>query len=525
MGRTDIAASEASSSQDADIDQMERLVGVGVSWKLTSQVFVQVIRLLTVTILARLLTPADYGAAAIAIALATFAPTLADMGMGAALVQTEKATQRVRSTTFWSALAFGIGLSAIFAALATPMEQFLNEPQVGAMVAAGGLTFAICSIGSTSQAVFIREMRFRSVELRYWCAIVVASVLAVVAATAGAGSWALVLQQFALWATFAAALWWRSPWHPTFGFSGAAFRQLASFAIRIAGGRWARLIELLVLFLLIGKLVGVPALGAWTFAMSTVILPLSVIVIPIAEVLFSAFSRLRGDRERMAALWLESIRYLSAVVLPLLVALVVVAPDLIPTVFGSQWEVSVGIIQILSVYVIIRCLQSWGQVLLDAVGRPQVTLWTQLTACCTTAVGVVVGAQWGIEAVAVAFVLSQLIAVEIPVLIIVLSELRISLRSVAARLYAVPAATLLMASICFVERLALISAGGRRRRAHRADDWDRLARVCVRPPIARTRHRSASHRNRPQPGRKGHGSAPASAPADSLECPGQGTLI
>ena len=135
----------------------------------------------------------------------------------------------------------------------------------------------------------------------------------------------------------------------------------------------------------------------------------------------------------MAALWLQSVRYLAAVILPLLVGLVVVAPDLIPIVFGSQWEVSVGIIQILSVYVIIRCLQAWGSVLLDAVGRPQVTLWTQLAALCTTPLAVVIGAQWGIEAVAVGFVLSQLIAVEIPMFIIVLKELRLSLGSVAAR--------------------------------------------------------------------------------------------
>ncbi len=239
----------------------------------------------------------------------------------------------------------------------------------------------------------------------------------------------------------------------------SAFRQLGSFAIRVAGGRWARLAELLVLSLLIGKLLGVAALGAWTFAMSTVILPMSVIVIPIAEVLFSAFSRLRGDRERMAALWLESVRYLAAVVQPLLLILVVVAPDLIPTVFGSHWKVSVGIIQILSIYVIIRTLQSWGQVILDAVGRPQVTLWTQLAALCTTTVAVVVGAQWGIEAVAVGFVLSQLIAVEIPVMIIVLSELGTSLRSAAARIYVVPAATLLMAGISFVGRLAMVRLG------------------------------------------------------------------
>jgi O-antigen/teichoic acid export membrane protein len=459
MARTQIASAQAPSSQDADLDQMERLVGVGVGWKLTGQILVQGVRLATVMILARLLTPADYGAAAIAIALASFAPTVADMGMSSALVQIDKASRRMRSTTFWAGLAFGICLSALFVAAAAPVGSFLDEPQVGTMVAVGGLTFAICSIGSTSQAVFMREMRFRSIELRYWFAVALASVLAVVAAAAGAGSWALLLQQIVLLAAFAVALWWRAPWRPTLEFSRTDFRRLGSFAIRVAGGRWARLAELLVLTLLIGKLVGITALGAWSFAMSTVILPLSVIVIPIAEVLFSAFSRLRGDRERMAALWLESVRYLSAVIMPLLAILVVAAPDLIPAVFGSQWEVSVGIIQILSIYVIIRSLQSWGQVLLDAVGRPEVTLWTQLLALLLTPVGVVVGAHWGIEAVAVGFVLKQLIAVELPVMMVVLSELRISLRSVAARLYAVPTATLVMASIAFVARLALSRLG------------------------------------------------------------------
>jgi hypothetical protein len=87
----------------------------------------------------------------------------------------------------------------------------------------------------------------------------------------------------------------------------------------------------------------------------------------------SLFSRLRGQRERIAALWLESIRFLAAVIMPVLIGLVVVAPDLIPVVFGSHGHVSVSIVQILSAFVIIRSLQSWSSVVMDAVGRPQVT--------------------------------------------------------------------------------------------------------------------------------------------------------
>lgn len=444
---------------EAPAEQLERQVGVGAAWKLAGQAVVQCVRLVTVAVLARLLVPSDYGAAAIAVALATFAPTVADMGMGAALVQAETVTRVARSTAFWATLGFGFALTALTTVAAAPVGRFLGDPEIGAIVAGGGLTFAICGISSTSQAMFQRAMRFRALELRYWIALVAGSVVAVTAAVLGAGAWALLLQQLVLLGTFAVALWWRAGWRPSLEFSGAAFRELGSFAIRVAGGRWARLAELLVLTLLVGKLVGVAELGAWSFAMSTVVLPLTVIAIPIAEVLFSAFSRLRGERHRIAALWLDSLRFLAAVILPLLVGLIIVAPDLIPVVFGAHWHVAVGIIQILSVYVIIRSLQSWSSVVMDAVGRPQVTLWTQLGALCLTPIGVLIGSRWGIEAVALGFVLSQLIAVEIPMLIITLTELQVAPRKLAGRLKDVAVATLVMAAACLAARAGLLALG------------------------------------------------------------------
>jgi PST family polysaccharide transporter len=434
-------------------------VRIGVLWKFAGQAGAQTVRFATVVVLARLLQPADYGAAAVAVALASFAPTLGDMGMGSALVQTDRATRQVRSTAFWGSIAFGLAISMLFVIFARPVGAFLEDPRIGTMVAVGALTFAIYSLGAASHAVFIREMNFRAIELRFMLSLVVAGIVSICAASLGLGAWALVLQQVVLMTTFVAALWWHAGWRPAFEFSADVFRELSRFAVRIAGGRWARLIELVVLSLLIGKLVSVAALGAWAFAMSTVILPLAVIAIPIAEVLFSAFSRLQGERERIAALWLDSIGLLAAVIVPVLVGLVVVAPDLIPLVFGSQWEVSVVIVQILSVYVIIRSLQSWNSVVLDAAGRPHVTLWTQVAALALTPLAVIVGAHWGIEEVAIFFVLGQLIAVEIPSFLFVLSELRVGPAKVAARLWGIAAATLVMATVCLLVRFGLEAAG------------------------------------------------------------------
>lgn len=439
--------------------RVERLVGIGITYKLAGQIALQVIRLLTVAVLARLLTPADYGAAAIAVALASFASTVADMGIGSALVQSETATGRVRATAFWTSVFSGIGLFLLLAAAAGPVAQFMGEPQVAGMVIAGGLTYALYSLGSASQAVYTREMKFRSVELRNWLALLIGGVVAIVAAAAGAGAWALALQQVVYMGTFVSALWFRAGWRPTLEFSRPVFRDLRRFALRIAGGRWARLIELLVLTLLIGRLASVAELGAWSFGMSMVILPLSLIAIPIAEVLFSAFSRLRDEPERMAALWLDSIGYLAAVLLPVMAGLVIVAPDLIPAVFGSRWKVSVGVVQILAVYVLIRGLQSWGSVYMDAVGRPEVTFWTQLVSLCLTPLAVVVGVHWGIEGVAACFVVCQMIAVEIPMFILVVSQMRVSPRTIAARVGGVAAASAVMAGASLLGRAALETAG------------------------------------------------------------------
>jgi O-antigen/teichoic acid export membrane protein len=434
-------------------------VRTGVVWRFAGQIGVQSTRFVTVVILARLLKPADYGAAAIAVVLASFAPTLGDMAMGSALVQTERATRVIRATAFWGSVAFGVGLSLLFIVAAGPIGLFLDDPRVGPIVAVGALTFAIYSLGSTSQAMYMRAMDFRSLELRYLLSLVTAGALAIIAAAAGLGAWALVIQQIALTSMFAAALWCHAGWHPTFEFSREAFRELFAFATRVAGGRWARLLELIVLSLLIGRLVGVPDLGTWSFSMSTVILPLTVITIPIAEVLFAAFSRLQGQRERVAALWLDSIGLLAAAITPLLVGLVIVAPDLIPLVFGSQWDVAVPVVQILSIYVIIRCLQSWNSVVLDAAGKPHITFWTQTAALCLTPIAVIVGSRWGIEGVAVCFVVAQLVAVEIPSFVLVLTELQLTRKTVASRLAGVAGATAVMTAVCVPTRLGLSALG------------------------------------------------------------------
>ena len=428
----------------------------GVVWKFIGQGGLQATRFVIVAVLARLLSPDDYGAAAVAVALASFASTLGDLGMGSALVQTPNATQRVRSTAFWGAVGFGAATSTVFVLLAEPVGRFLDDPRVGPIVAVGALTFFIYSLGSTSQALFMRAMSFKTLELRYLASLWVAGIVSISVAAAGAGAWALVLQQVALATAFVVSLWWRRDWRPTFEFSLDDFRGSAASrsASPVGDGHG---LPSSSCSLLIGKLVGVTELGLWAFATSAVILPLSVISIPIAEVLFPAFSRMQGEHERIGALWLDSIRLLAAVILPGLVGLAIVAPDAIPLVFGSQWSAAVPVIQILSVYVIIRTLQSWNSPVLDAAvvqsrldaggGAARVTR--------RRAHRLPLGSRSG----------RRLLRVQPgdrsrdPLLAFVLAELRMPARRVAAGLWAIVATTGVMAAACLAARYGLLETG------------------------------------------------------------------
>ena len=159
----------------------------GVLWKFIGQIGLQSARFATVAVLARLLEPADYGSAAVAIALATFAPTVGDMGMGAALDSNRPRDAKGPVDGVLGSLAFGASISALFVVFAVPVGRFLDDPRIGTMVAVGALTFVIYSLGSTSHATFMRAMNFRTIELRFMLALVVASVVSIIAAASGLG--------------------------------------------------------------------------------------------------------------------------------------------------------------------------------------------------------------------------------------------------------------------------------------------------------------------------------------------------
>jgi teichuronic acid exporter len=433
---TEAAQGWRAAGPPADIAPQEvgRALKRGAFWAFATQLAVQAVRFASVIVLARLLMPDDYGAAALAVTIASFSMAIGDLGYGMALVQAHSASQRWASTACWCALAAGAIGSGIAALGAYPAAQALREPLVAGLVMVGGLTLVLVAAGSTSNALLTRSMSFGVIQGVGLIASLAAAACAVALAAMGAGPWALVVQQVVLAAVTTVLFIVAARWKPSFEFSRTAMRSLSRFALPYAGGSAFFVLQGVVAVLFIGHLVGLEALGTWNLSMAIVIVPLTLVSAPLARVMYAAFARMQHEQERIADVWLRGFTLLAAILLPALFGLIAVAPDLIPFVFGAHWAGAVPVVQIMCALVMSRTLQTWNEAVMDAAGKPHVAMILIGAVLVTLPLGIWAGSAYGIAGVAVGYCVVALVVGELPSFVITTRQLSLKVRTVLGRL-------------------------------------------------------------------------------------------
>jgi O-antigen/teichoic acid export membrane protein len=430
-----------------------RLVS-GLAWKGTSQGLLQVSRVVVAVILARLLSPHDYGIAGMAIVFSSLGLVFADVSLGAALVQRRSLSDDDRSTVFWTSTTAGAVFTLAGIALSGPIASFYGEPEVQPLFAALSLTFVVSSLATTQEALLVREMKFRSLEIRMIAGAFVGAVVGIGAASAGYGAWAIIWQQLAIALTSTTLIWIVSPWRPQLRFSRASLRNLGGFSANVFGQRLLYYLHRHADNLLIGRFLGASALGVYTVAYNVMLVPFSRIAGPIQEVLFPAFSRMQDDPQRIAGLWVRATRVVGAVSVPALVGLVIVAPDFVDTVLGRRWSEAAPLIQVLAWVGLLQSLQTINSNILQALDRTATLLRFSVVFFAVHLAGFVIGLQWGVLGVAVAYAVTSTL-VEPLYMWLTARVLRVSPLIMVWGLAGVIQATVVMAGCLVAVRLAL----------------------------------------------------------------------
>ena len=318
----------------------------GLGWKAFSQISVQVMALVTTIFIAHLLTPSEVGLVAMATVFSALALILSDLALGAALVQRETLTEEDRSSAFWLNVGFGLVLTLAGVALAGPIANLYGEPEVEPLFQVISITFLLAALGTTQNALLIRDMRFRSLEVRSVVSTGLAGAVAIALAIAGAGPWAIVGQKLTVNAASTILVWRAAHWRPRFMVSMASLRHLVNFSRWIVGARLLSYVNANADNYLIGRYVGSAGLGAYSIAYNVMLVPLTRLASPVQQVFYPALSKIR-EPVGVGKAWLHATKLVALFTLPAFAGMAVVAPDFVRVVLGEQWDASVRVIQIL----------------------------------------------------------------------------------------------------------------------------------------------------------------------------------
>ena len=382
---------------------MRSLIVRGFAWKAGSQVVLQASRVALGIILARLLTPHEYGLAGMVIIFSALVLIFTDIAFGSALVRRREITDVDTDTVFWATVGLGALFTVLGIALARPLSSFYGEPAVAPLFAVLSCSFVITALGSAHRTLLTRAMNFRSLELRQIVATFLGGITAVTVAYFGAGAWAIIVQQMVIAFVSTFMLWLLLPWRPHFKFSWVSFRELGAFGSNVLGTHVFWYINRNVDTVLIGRFLGSAALGAYTLSYNIMLFPLSRIASPLREVLFPAFSKIQDDRARIGAMWLRVNRAVAAIAMPGMIGLIIVAPEFVDVVLGNQWRTATPVIQILAWVGLLQALQQLNASVLQACDKTHLLLRFALITLVASVVAFVLGVRWGIVGVATAY--------------------------------------------------------------------------------------------------------------------------
>jgi PST family polysaccharide transporter len=351
-------------------------------------------------ILARLLTPSDFGVFAMATPFVWLIMNFGDLGLGAALLQQRDLSEGQASAVFRVNLLAGLAFAGLFLAASPLIGVFYDDHRVSQIAAVLSLTFVISGFMAVQRALLRRALLFDALLRAQIAASGVSSIVAVIFALNGAGYWALIARTLAEGLTYAVVVWSSAGWVP----GRAEWDKTTKVLLRY--GRYY--IGAVLLYslgrqadnVLIGWRFGSAELGPYALATRLFVLPVDQVASPLGHVMVPALSRLRDDPERLRRWYLKVLRLLTFVTFPPMFSLVFCADDVIYSLAGPQWGHAVDILRLLAPVGILYVAYHTTDWLMRSQGRADRAFrWCAISASAYL-VCFVAGLPWGAFGVA-----------------------------------------------------------------------------------------------------------------------------
>ena len=377
----------------------------GIFWSVVQKWGRAGISIITFIVLSRLLTPDAFGVVALATVFTVFMELFLDQGFGAAIVQRNELEPEHLDTAFWINVVTGVLMTIGLIAASGFVATIFDEPRLAPVLRWLSIIFILSSLSSTQISILQRNLAFKSLAARSLAATVVGGVIGMTMAFAGFGVWSLVGQDLVTTGVGAVILWWTSDWRPGFKVSMKHYKELFNFGVSIVGNHALTIMIRRSDDLLIGYFLGPTLLGFYTIGYQLLLVIIRLVTEVTNSVAFPAFSRIQEQPERMRRAFYNVTQYTSLFAFPVFIGLAVLAPELVPAIFGEKWTPSIPVMQVLSLIGILQSVLFFNGSVIKAAGKPSWQLGIMLLNAVCSVIGFLLVVQKGIVAVAASFVI------------------------------------------------------------------------------------------------------------------------
>lgn len=352
----------------------------GALWTTASALSVSVLKLGVTAVLARLLSPVDFGLVALATGVVALVESIGRLGVGPAIVQRPALSKSDTLSAIWLSLGLGSVLTLVLMAMSEVVSAFFNEPPLAAVMRALAPICLITAIGSVPNALMQREMRFAALSRISLGSYVVGYGAVTISLSAlDYGHWALITGMLASSAVQTTLFIAHTPVQSIVGGrpTQAGVMTILRYGVAWSVGEIGYAMAAHADRLISGRVLGAEATGIYTRAFIAISAPANLLGAALDKVLFSSLSRLQRSPARLRSAFIESLAAVLTVTLPGSALIYVLAPEIVNTLFGEQWTQAIRPLELLAVGVAFRIGFKTSEALARAAGVLYARAWRQ----------------------------------------------------------------------------------------------------------------------------------------------------
>jgi O-antigen/teichoic acid export membrane protein len=386
-----------------------------VGWMGGAELANRIFRLGTTVVVARALTPYDYGLVAVILTTNEIANVFTlRAGIGAKLIQASKDDVDILcDTAYWMNWILCIALFIIQCLTAFPIAWFYGDNRVILPICVIALVYLMLPMYAVQGALIFRENRLNIIALCNVTQSLVSSVMTVIFALLGMGMWAIVLPIVLTNPIWVIINIINHHWRPTKSFTLYRWQEITGFAINVLGVELLNKLRANLDYLIIGRFLGIDILGIYYFAFNAGIGISLNVINTLTWSLFPHLCEVRENIQEIRRRYVSSLKTIACIIIPLVLLQSSLAPFYVPIIFGKKWIEAIPILVVICLSAIPRPFAEATGHLLKAIDQPSIDLYFNLLFTVIFVIGLLITVNWGIFWVALSVLVTHLVAMPI----------------------------------------------------------------------------------------------------------------